>query len=137
MVNRLIPIVGDEHADMEKGTGCVKITPAHDFNDYEVGKRNNLPMINILTFNADIRDAAEVFTTNGEASDVYSTELPAKYHGMERFAARKAIVAEFEELGLLDEIKDHDLTVPYGDRGGVVIEPMLTDQWYVRAAPLC
>ncbi|MBN3574227.1 valine--tRNA ligase [Vibrio neptunius] len=136
VVNRLIPIVGDEHADMEKGTGCVKITPAHDFNDYEVGKRNNLPMINILTFNADIRDAAEVFTTNGETSDVYSTELPAKYHGMERFAARKAIVAEFEELGLLDEIKDHDLTVPYGDRGGVVIEPMLTDQWYVRAAPL-
>ena len=136
IVNRLIPIVGDAHADMEKGTGCVKITPAHDFNDYEVGKRNNLPMINILTFNADIRDAAEVFTTNGEASDVYSTELPAKYHGMERFAARKAIVAEFEELGLLDEIKDHDLTVPYGDRGGVVIEPMLTDQWYVRAAPL-
>ncbi|AUI87027.1 valine--tRNA ligase [Vibrio azureus] len=136
IVNRLIPLVGDEHADMEKGTGCVKITPAHDFNDYEVGKRNNLPMINILTFNADIRDAAEVFTTNGEASDVYSTELPAKYHGMERFAARKAIVAEFEELGLLDEIKDHDLTVPYGDRGGVVIEPMLTDQWYVRAAPL-
>ncbi len=136
IVNRLIPIVGDEHADMEKGTGCVKITPAHDFNDYEVGKRHQLPMINILTFNADIRDAAEVFTTNGEASDVYSTELPAKYHGMERFAARKAIVAEFEELGLLDEIKDHDLTVPYGDRGGVVIEPMLTDQWYVRAAPL-
>lgn len=136
VVNRLIPIVGDEHADMEKGTGCVKITPAHDFNDYEVGKRHSLPMINILTFNADIRDAAEVFTTNGEPSDAYSTELPTKYHGMERFAARKAIVAEFEELGLLDEIKDHDLTVPYGDRGGVVIEPMLTDQWYVRTAPL-
>ncbi|GLT19943.1 valine--tRNA ligase [Vibrio zhanjiangensis] len=136
IVNRRIPIVGDEHADMEKGTGCVKITPAHDFNDYEVGKRHQLPMINILTFNGDIRDCAEVFTTNGEASDVYSSELPAKYHGMERFAARKAIVAEFEELGLLDEIKDHDLTVPYGDRGGVVIEPMLTDQWYVRTAPL-
>ncbi|NOI23839.1 valine--tRNA ligase [Vibrio mediterranei] len=136
IVDRRIPIVGDEHADMEKGTGCVKITPAHDFNDYEVGKRHQLPMINILTFNADIRDAAEVFTTNGEASDAYSKELPAKYHGMERFAARKAIVAEFEELGLLDEIKDHDLTVPYGDRGGVVIEPMLTDQWYVRTAPL-
>lgn len=136
IVGRLIPIVGDEHADMEKGTGCVKITPAHDFNDYEVGKRHSLPMINILTFNADIRDTAEVFTTNGEESDVYSAELPAKYHGMERFAARKAIVAEFDELGLLEEIKDHDLTVPYGDRGGVVIEPMLTDQWYVRTAPL-
>lgn len=136
IVNRLIPIVGDEHADMEKGTGCVKITPAHDFNDYEVGKHNQLPMINILTFNADIRESAEVFTTNGEVSDVYSTEIPAKYQGMERFEARKTIVAEFEELGLLEEIKDHDLTVPYGDRGGVVIEPMLTDQWYVRTAPL-
>ncbi|MGF1721470.1 valine--tRNA ligase [Vibrio kyushuensis] len=136
VVNRLIPIVGDEHADMEKGTGCVKITPAHDFNDYEVGKRHALPMINILTFNGDIRDAAEIFNTNGEESDFYSTELPEKYQGMERFAARRAIVAEFEELGLLDEIKDHDLTVPYGDRGGVVIEPMLTDQWYVRTAPL-
>ncbi|MEO3987278.1 valine--tRNA ligase [Plesiomonas shigelloides] len=136
IVGRRIPIVGDEHADMEKGTGCVKITPAHDFNDYEVGKRHNLPMINILTFNADIRDEAEVFNTNGEPSTAYSTELPAKYRGMERFAARKAVVAEFEELGLLEEIKPHDLTIPYGDRGGVVIEPMLTDQWYVRVAPL-
>ncbi|MBD0787811.1 valine--tRNA ligase [Vibrio sp. Y2-5] len=136
IVDRRIPIVGDEHADMEKGTGCVKITPAHDFNDYEVGKRHQLPMINIFTFDANVRDAAEVFNSNGEASEAYSTELPAKYQGMERFAARKAIVAEFEELGLLDEIKDHDLTVPYGDRGGVVIEPMLTDQWYVRAGIL-
>ncbi|MCZ4372301.1 valine--tRNA ligase [Vibrio diazotrophicus] len=136
IVGRRIPIVGDEHADMEKGTGCVKITPAHDFNDYEVGKRHQLPMINIFTFDANVRNAAEVFNSNGEASEAYSTELPAKYQGMERFAARKAIVAEFEELGLLDEIKDHDLTVPYGDRGGVVIEPMLTDQWYVRAGIL-
>ncbi|EGQ8356286.1 TPA: valine--tRNA ligase [Vibrio cholerae] len=136
IVGRRIPIVGDEHADMEKGTGCVKITPAHDFNDYEVGKRHQLPMINILTFDANIRDAAEVFNSNGEASNAYDTEIPAKYQGMERFAARKAIVAEFEELGLLQEIKDHDLTVPYGDRGGVVIEPMLTDQWYVRAGIL-
>ncbi|EJL6479645.1 valine--tRNA ligase [Vibrio cholerae] len=136
IVGRRIPIVGDEHADMEKGTGCVKITPAHDFNDYEVGKRHNLPMINIFTFDANIRDVAEVFNTKGEASDVYSGELPAKYQGMERFAARKAIVAEFEQLGLLQEIKDHNLTVPYGDRGGVVIEPMLTDQWYVRAGIL-
>ncbi|WP_089137925.1 valine--tRNA ligase [Vibrio rumoiensis] len=136
IVNRRIPIVADEHADMEKGTGCVKITPAHDFNDYEVGKRHQLPMINILTLNADIRDAAEVFTTTGEPSDVYSTDIPAQYQGMERFAARKALVAEMESLGLLEEVKDHDLTVPYGDRGGVVIEPMLTDQWYVRTAPL-
>ncbi|CAM3895499.1 Valine--tRNA ligase [Vibrio aerogenes CECT 7868] len=136
VVNRRIPIVGDEHADMEKGTGCVKITPAHDFNDYEVGKRHSLPMINIFTFDAYVRQEAEVFTTKGEPSDAYSSELPANYQGLERFAARKAIVAEFDQLGLLDEIKDHDLTIPYGDRGGVVIEPMLTDQWYVRAAPL-
>lgn len=136
IVNRRIPILADEHADMEKGTGCVKITPAHDFNDYEVGRRHQLPMINIMDFDGNIRISAEVLDTNGVESDVYSTEIPQAYQGMERFAARKAMVAEFEQLGLLEEIKPHDLTVPYGDRGGVVIEPLLTDQWYVRAAPL-
>ncbi|KLU17674.1 valyl-tRNA synthase, partial [Proteus mirabilis] len=136
IVNRRIPILADEHADMEKGTGCVKITPAHDFNDYEVGRRHQLPMINIMDFDGNIRVSAEVLDTNGVESDIYSTEIPAAYQGMERFAARKAIVAEFERLGLLEEIKPHDLTVPYGDRGGVVIEPLLTDQWYVRTAPL-
>ena len=133
LVNRRIPIVGDEHADMEKGTGCVKITPAHDFNDYEVGRRHALPMINILTFDGDIRESAEVYDTKGNESDVYSSEIPAEFQKLERFAARKAIVAAVDALGLLEEIKPHDLTVPYGDRGGVVIEPMLTDQWYVRA----
>ncbi|AWH88203.1 valine--tRNA ligase [Limnobaculum parvum] len=136
LVNRRIPVVGDEHADMEKGTGCVKITPAHDFNDYEVGRRHALPMINILTFDGDIRDSAEIFDTNGEPSEVYLDALPSELRGLERFAARKAVVAAFDGLGLLEEIKPHDLTVPYGDRGGVVIEPMLTDQWYVRTAPL-
>lgn len=136
LVGRRIRIVGDEHADMEKGTGCVKITPAHDFNDYEVGKRHGLPMINILSFDGDILEVAEVFDTLGETSTAYSGELPAQFRGLERFAARKAVVAAFDELGLLEEIKPHDLTVPYGDRGGVVIEPMLTDQWYVRTAPL-
>ncbi len=133
LVNRRIPIVGDEHADMEKGTGCVKITPAHDFNDYEVGRRHQLPMINILTFDGDIRESAEVYDTKGNESDVYSSDIPAEFQKLERFAARKAIVAAVDALGLLEEIKPHDLTVPYGDRGGVVIEPMLTDQWYVRA----
>ena len=133
LVNRRIPIVGDEHADMEKGTGCVKITPAHDFNDYEVGKRHALPMINILTFDGDIRESAQVFDTKGNESDIYSSEIPAEFQKLERFAARKAVVAAVDALGLLEEIKPHDLTVPYGDRGGVVIEPMLTDQWYVRA----
>jgi valyl-tRNA synthetase len=136
LVNRRIPIVGDEHADMEKGTGCVKITPAHDFNDYEVGKRHKMPMINILTFSGEIRQQAEIFDTNGEASDVISSALPEAFQNLDRFAARRAIVAKFDEITLLDEIKDHDLTVPYGDRSDVVIEPMLTDQWYVRAAPL-
>ena len=135
-VERRIPIIGDEHADMEKGTGCVKITPAHDFNDYEVGKRNKLPMINVLTFEACIRDSAEVFNSNGEKSNDYSSDIPAQFQGLSREEARKLVVSSLDELGLLDEIKPHDLTVPYGDRGGVVIEPMLTDQWYVRVAPL-
>ncbi|WP_413736042.1 valine--tRNA ligase [Sodalis sp. RH21] len=136
LVGRRIPIIGDEHADMTKGTGCVKITPAHDFNDYEVGKRHALPMINILTLDGDIREQAEVFDTQGEASDAWSGDIPAEFRGLERFAARKAVVAAFDGLGLLEEIKPHALTVPYGDRGGVVIEPMLTDQWYVRTGPL-
>jgi valyl-tRNA synthetase len=133
LVDRRIPIVGDEHADMDKGTGAVKVTPAHDFNDYEVGKRCQLPMINILTFNADIRDVAQVFNTDGSVNTDVKASIPEKYHGMERFAARREIVADFDAAGLLEDIKDHDLTVPYGDRGGVVIEPMLTDQWYVDA----
>ncbi|OCL17803.1 valine--tRNA ligase [Gilliamella sp. wkB171] len=135
-VNRRIPIVGDEHADMTKGTGCVKITPAHDFNDYEVGRRHQLPMINIFTFDGDIRTQAEVFDTNGEPSTAYSTEIPTQFQNLERFAARKAVVAACEAQGILEKIEPHDLTIPYGDRGGVVIEPMLTDQWYVRAKVL-
>ena len=136
LVNRLIPIVGDDHADMEKGTGCVKITPAHDFNDNEVGKRHSLPLINILDKNAAILAEAEVYDTNNKPSDVYSTELPVEFAGLDRFVARKAIVAKFDELGLLVEVKDHDLVAPYGDRSGVIIEPLLTDQWYVRTEPL-
>jgi len=136
LVNRLIPIVADEHADMEKGTGCVKITPAHDFNDNEVGKRHNLPLINILDKNAAILAVAEVYQNNGEPSDAYSTDLPAEFAGLDRFVARKAIVEKFDELGFLESVKDHDLVAPYGDRSGVIIEPLLTDQWYVRAAPL-
>lgn len=136
LVNRRIPIVADEHADMDKGTGAVKVTPAHDFNDYEVGKRCGLPMINIFTLNADVRDVPQVFNTDGSANSQVEASIPEAYQGLERFAARKAIVADFETAGLLDEIKDHDLTVPYGDRGGVVIEPMLTDQWYVDAKTL-
>ena len=136
LVGRLIPIVADEYADMEKGTGCVKITPAHDFNDYEVGQRQKLPMINILTTNADIRQTAECVNTDGSDNNELDPTLPEKYRGMERFAARREIVADFEALGLLDSIEENDMTVPYGDRGGVVIEPLLTNQWYVDAKKL-
>lgn len=114
LVGRLIPIVGDDYADPEKGTGCVKITPAHDFNDYQVGKRHNLELINIFTKDAHINEVA-----------------PEKYRGLERYAARKQIVADLDALGLLAEIKDHKLMVPRGDRSGTVIEPYLTDQWYI------
>ena len=114
LVGRLIPVVGDDYADPEKGTGCVKITPAHDFNDYQVGKRHNLPLINIFTKDACINDVA-----------------PEQYRGLERYVARKQIVADLDALGLLAKIEDHKLMVPRGDRSGTVIEPYLTEQWYV------
>ena len=136
LVNRLIPIVGDDHADMDKGTGCVKITPAHDFNDNEVGKRHALPQINIFDKDAAVLATAEVYDTKGEVCNAYDGALPAEFAGMDRFVARKAIVAKFDELGLLVEVKDHDLVAPYGDRSGVIIEPLLTDQWYVRVEKL-
>ncbi len=135
IVNRRIPIVADEHADMEKGTGCVKITPAHDFNDNEVGKRHQLPMINIFNKDAAVLSEGESYTFDGKELEL-DAPIPERLHGLDRFDARKAIVSEFEELGLLEKIEDHSLTVPYGDRSGVVIEPLLTDQWYVRVAPL-
>lgn len=136
LVGRRIPIVADEHASMEKGSGCVKITPAHDFNDYAVGKRQKLPMINVMTLNADIRDIAQVFNFDGSVNNEIDGSLPEQYRGMERFAARRAIVAELEQLGLLVKIEENAMTIPYGDRGGVVIEPMLTDQWFCDAKTL-
>lgn len=136
LANREIPIIADDYVDREFGTGVVKITPAHDFNDYEVGRRHQLPMVNVMTLNADIRDEAEIIGVDNKPLANYVAEIPEKYRGMERFAARKQIVADFDALGLLEEIKPHDLKVPYGDRGGVPIEPMLTDQWYVSVKPL-
>jgi valyl-tRNA synthetase len=131
IVNRLIPIVADDYVDMEFGTGCVKITPAHDFNDYEVGKRHQLPMYNIFTLDAAVRSFVEVINTDGTPNKDVELALPERYVGLDRFKARDAIVAEFETLGLLGKIDPHGLKVPYGDRSGVVIEPLLTDQWYV------
>ena len=116
LTGRQIPVIADDYVEQEFGTGCLKITPAHDFNDYEVGKRHGLPMINILDDNAAIND-----------------EAPAAYRGMDRFEARQKIVADMDALGLLDKVEDHTLKVPRGDRSGVVIEPYLTNQWYVDA----
>ncbi|MGI2168808.1 valine--tRNA ligase [Shewanella sp. MF05960] len=131
IVNRLVPIVADDYVDMEFGTGCVKITPAHDFNDYEVGKRHALPMYNIFTLDASVRSFVEVINTDGTPNKAIEIALPERYVGLDRFKARDAIVAEFETLGLLEKVAPHGLKVPHGDRSGVVIEPLLTDQWYV------
>ncbi|WP_312570589.1 valine--tRNA ligase [Stutzerimonas balearica] len=136
LVNRLIPIVADDYVDLEFGTGCVKITPAHDFNDYEVGKRHHLPLINIFDQNACILARAQVFNIDGSVNDRIDPSLPDGYAHMDRFDARKAIVAEFEAMGLLEKIDDHALKVPRGDRSGTIIEPWLTDQWYVSTKPL-
>ena len=136
LVGRRIKIVADIHADMTTGTGCVKITPAHDFNDYAVGKRHSLAMVNVLTEDACIRDEAQVFNTQGELSTETTSYIPEAYRGLDRFVAREKIVEDLKTQGLLDHIEDHTLSQPFGDRGGVPIEPMLTDQWYVRASIL-
>jgi valyl-tRNA synthetase len=119
LVGRSIPVVADDYADPEQGSGAVKITPAHDFNDFEVGRRHNLEMINIFDAHAHLNE-----------------NVPESYRGLDRFEARKKVVADLDALGLLDKIEPHALTMPIGDRSGVVIEPWLTDQWYVNAEVL-
>ncbi|MDQ7912885.1 valine--tRNA ligase [Pseudomonas sp. 102515] len=136
LVGRRIPIVGDDYCDPEFGTGCVKITPAHDFNDYEVGKRHNLPLINIFDADAAVLPGAQVFNLDGSVNGLFDATLPATYAGLDRFEARKRVVADLEAAGRLEKIDDHALKVPKGDRSGTVIEPWLTDQWYVSTKPL-
>jgi valyl-tRNA synthetase len=119
IVGRRIPIIADDYVETEFGTGCVKITPAHDFNDYDIGKRHDLEMYNILTDDAALND-----------------EVPEAYRGLDRFVARDKIVAEFDSLGLLDRIEDYTVKIPRGDRSHAVVEPYLTDQWYVKIEPL-
>jgi valyl-tRNA synthetase len=119
LTGRHIPIIADEYVDPEFGTGCVKITPAHDFNDYAVGQRHNLPLINVFTIDACINDQA-----------------PEQYRGLDRYEARDRIVFDLKQLDLLEDIEDHKLMVPRGDRSHAVIEPFLTDQWFVKAGPL-
>src|SRR5690606_20698614 len=119
LVGREIPIIADEYSDPEKGSGAVKITPAHDFNDFEVGRRHNLPMINIFDAEARINENA-----------------PEAYRGLDRFEARKRVIADLEAQGLVEKIEPYTHMVPHGDRSAVPIEPWLTDQWYVNAAEL-
>jgi valyl-tRNA synthetase len=119
LTGRTIPVIADEYVDSEFGSGCVKITPAHDFNDYEIGKRHGLQMINVLDHNAALNDNA-----------------PEAYRGLDRFEARQRIVEDLEAGGLLEKIEDHRLMIPRGDRSHAVVEPYLTDQWYVKIAPL-
>ncbi|MCP5160265.1 MAG: valine--tRNA ligase [Hahellaceae bacterium] len=135
ITGRLIPVIADTYVEKDFGSGCVKITPAHDFNDYEVGKRHNLPLINILDRDAKILSEFTVLTFEGYESQ-HGEKAPEAYAGMDRFEARKKIIAEFEDAGLLEKIDPHTLKVPRGDRSGVVIEPWLTDQWYVKASVL-
>jgi len=119
IIGRRIPIIADDYVDPEFGTGCVKITPAHDFNDYDVGKRHGLTMYNILDDNAAMND-----------------EVPEEFRGMDRFDARKAIIAKFKSLDLLEKIEDYVVKIPRGDRSNAIVEPYLTDQWYVKIEPL-
>ena len=119
LTDRTIPIIADDYVDPEFGSGCVKITPAHDFNDYEVGERHNLEKLNIFTIDAVIND-----------------EAPKKYQGLDRFDARKQIIADLKNEKLLEKIEDHKLMIPRGDRSNAVVEPYLTDQWYVKVKPL-
>ncbi|MBF0191775.1 MAG: valine--tRNA ligase [Magnetococcales bacterium] len=119
LTGRRIPVIADEHVDPAFGTGCVKITPAHDFNDHEVGQRHGLPLINIFTPDARINDQA-----------------PEPYRGLDRFEARQRVVADLEQAGLLERVEEHRLMIPRGDRSKAVLEPYLTDQWFVKAAPL-
>ncbi|MCG8443210.1 MAG: class I tRNA ligase family protein, partial [Caulobacterales bacterium] len=146
-----IPIIADEHADPEQGSGAVKITPAHDFNDFEVGKRHALPMVNILDeFGRLLQSAGQALhaghlppTKSGLVAGEETGEgaaaiarIPEELRGVDRFEARKAIVERMKELGLVRKIEDKTISVPYGDRSGVVVEPRLTDQWYVDAKTL-
>ncbi|WP_049253018.1 valine--tRNA ligase [Neisseria elongata] len=129
LTGRTIPVIADEYVEKDFGTGCVKITPAHDFNDYEVGKRHDTRLVKVFDLEAKVLANAEVFNFKGEAQQGFA--LPEKYAGLDRFAARKQMVADLQEQGLLVEIKAHTLMTPKGDRTGSVIEPMLTSQWFV------
>lgn len=136
IVNRIIPIVGDEYADLKKDTGCVKITPAHDFNDYKVGQRHQLPMINIFTFDGKVKFNVSVYNYKGIKSNIYSSSIPTKFQNLDILSARKKIICEIKKLGYLEKFEESDVLIPYSDRSGAVIQPMLTNQWYLKTLEL-
>ncbi|MDO7645778.1 MAG: valine--tRNA ligase, partial [Reinekea forsetii] len=136
LVGRRIPIIADDYVDIAFGTGCVKITPAHDFNDYAIGKRHQAQLINVFDKSAAILPQAQAFDYAGNLLDDFDGLLPDGFAGLDRYEARNKIVADLDQLGLLDGIKDHTLMVPRGDRSGAAIEPWLTDQWYVAATKM-
>lgn len=132
IMNRKIPIIYDEYADINKGYGCVKITPAHDFNDYAVGIRNKLVMINIINTDGKTREKLQVYDSSGKKSIFYSDFIPEKLRNLNNCLVRERIVNELKEHGYLEKVISHNLNIPYSERSGVKIEPMLTSQWYVR-----
>ena len=136
LTGRRIPIIADDYVDREFGTGCVKITPAHDFNDYAMGQRHQLPLINIFTADAAVRESGECFSHDGVADNAFDAPIPEELQGLDRYKARQAIIDALQASDLMEAIEDHKLTVPKGDRSGLVIEPMLTDQWFVATAEL-
>lgn len=135
ITGRIVPIVADTYVEKDFGTGCVKITPAHDFNDYEVGKRHNLPLINIFDKNANILADMQVYESLTQREPTLET-TPSDYAGLARFDARKKLVADAETQGWLEKIEPHALKAPRGDRSGEIVEPYLTDQWYVAIEAL-
>jgi valyl-tRNA synthetase len=136
LVNRSIPIIADITVDPTFGTGVVKITPAHDFNDYALGQRHQLLIINLWTPQITLRAQAEVLNSDGSPNQTVEAMLPSDYQGLDRESLRQRVVEDLQALGLLEQIQSHELAIPHGDRSGVPIEPLLTDQWYVRVKAL-
>lgn len=136
ITNRRIPIVFDKQVDIKKGTGCIKITPAHDFNDYMIGKRHNLPMIKIFSINGKILKQPEIFNSTGQRDNTLHYNIPPMFHELDIMQAREKIILECKKLNVLDSIKPHDVTIAYNNRNNVIIEPMLTNQWYIKTKNL-
>lgn len=136
LINRIIPIIGDEYANSEKGSGCVKITPGHDFNDYQVGLRHKLPMINIFTLDGRIKSVADVYDYKGHKSNKYSTLIPQEFQKLDILSARRKVVNELTRLAFLEKIEESDIITPYSERSGAIIQPILTNQWYLKTTIL-